>query len=209
MRLKSDIVRNEILQIAKEEFLKKGFRDASLREIAKKANKTTGVIYTYFKNKNEIFTEIVKPATNWFNNRFSLTENATDEEIKRGLESLDISYDVWLVKGYRLFVEITDNYRDELFLLFFKSSGSTLEDFFDQILEKATQRGIKIFRNFERTENFKSNEISDFFIRNFTAFNLNMMKEMIKLDKSKKEMLLMENEFTSFSFYGWKALINL
>ena len=42
---------NNILKCAKAEFLEKGFKDASLRTIAKQAGVTTGAIYGYFKDK--------------------------------------------------------------------------------------------------------------------------------------------------------------
>lgn len=59
MKLKSEILREEIINIATEEFLRNGFRNTSLRKIAKKANKTTGAIYTYFESKEDIFVEII------------------------------------------------------------------------------------------------------------------------------------------------------
>lgn len=59
MKLKSEILREEIINLATEEFLRHGFRNTSLRKIAKKANKTTGAIYTYFESKEDIFVEII------------------------------------------------------------------------------------------------------------------------------------------------------
>lgn len=50
---------DKILICSKEEFLKKGFKDASLRNIAKNANVTTGAIYRYFKDKDAIFVTLV------------------------------------------------------------------------------------------------------------------------------------------------------
>ena len=44
-----------IMESAKEEFLQKGFLDASLQEICKKAGVTTGALYKRFKGKEELF----------------------------------------------------------------------------------------------------------------------------------------------------------
>ena len=51
--------RDRILAAAKEEFLSKGYQGAGLREIAKKAGVTTGALYGYFKNKEEVFRALV------------------------------------------------------------------------------------------------------------------------------------------------------
>lgn len=51
--------RDRILQAAREEFLEKGYQDAWLRNITRKANVTTGALYGYFKNKEELFGALV------------------------------------------------------------------------------------------------------------------------------------------------------
>lgn len=50
---------NAILNAAKTEFLEKGFRGASLRNIVKTANVTTGAFYGYFGSKEELFDALV------------------------------------------------------------------------------------------------------------------------------------------------------
>lgn len=54
-------VRQRLLDAAKQEFIRYGFKDASLRNIAAAAGMTTGAIYTYFKDKNALFEAIVGP----------------------------------------------------------------------------------------------------------------------------------------------------
>ncbi len=54
-----DETRKAIIEAAKEEFLEKGFEDASMRNIAAKANITVGNIYRYFENKEELNKYIV------------------------------------------------------------------------------------------------------------------------------------------------------
>ena len=53
--------RQAILDAAQVEFLEKGYQKAGLRDIAKKAGVTTGALYGYFKNKEEVFSALVKP----------------------------------------------------------------------------------------------------------------------------------------------------
>ncbi len=67
--------RQAIIAAAKEEFMKKGYDDASMRSIAAKANITVGNIYRYFKNKEEL-------------NRCIISE--TSDDLKELLDSLKI-----------------------------------------------------------------------------------------------------------------------
>lgn len=53
--------REKILYFGKREFLQKGFRNASLRNIASAAGMTTGAIYARFRDKNALFEAIVSP----------------------------------------------------------------------------------------------------------------------------------------------------
>jgi AcrR family transcriptional regulator len=54
-------VYQRVLKYAKEEFLKNGYKDASLRVIAVNAETTTGSIYTRFGDKEGLFNVLVEP----------------------------------------------------------------------------------------------------------------------------------------------------
>jgi AcrR family transcriptional regulator len=58
--LKED-VRQSILRAALREFKSHDYTDASMRRIASEAGITTGNIYRYYKNKEELFEALVKP----------------------------------------------------------------------------------------------------------------------------------------------------
>lgn len=51
----------KILDAAREEFLEKGFQNASLRRIVKTAGVTTGAFYRYYPTKEALFEALVKP----------------------------------------------------------------------------------------------------------------------------------------------------
>ena len=48
-----------ILSAAMREFLEKGFKSASLRNIVKTAGVTTGAFYGYYDSKEELFEALV------------------------------------------------------------------------------------------------------------------------------------------------------
>lgn len=51
----------KILDSAKEEFLDKGYADASLRRICQRAGVTTGALYKRFPNKEALFHAVLEP----------------------------------------------------------------------------------------------------------------------------------------------------
>ena len=67
---------NLLLSAAMEEFLKKGFRGASLRGIVKAAGVTTGAFYGYFDSKEALFEALAGDAYDYFIRRFCDAQQA-------------------------------------------------------------------------------------------------------------------------------------
>lgn len=61
MQIKKDEVRLKILEIATDEFLKRGYENTSMRMVARKAHTTQGNIYHYFHSKEKLLEEILLP----------------------------------------------------------------------------------------------------------------------------------------------------
>ena len=90
----------KILLCAKEEFLGKGYTDASIRTIAQNAGVSTSTIYTRYSDKEGLFRFLVEPAANGLkellrqslNGFSSLTECEQNEKIMeysdRGFEGV-------------------------------------------------------------------------------------------------------------------------
>lgn len=56
-----DEIKEKILKAALEEFYDKGYQSAAMRCIAKKAGIPTGLIYSYYKNKEALFDAVLRP----------------------------------------------------------------------------------------------------------------------------------------------------
>lgn len=61
VQVKKAEMRQTIIDVATDEFMKKGYENASLRVIAQKSHTTLGNIYHYFKNKEILLETIVLP----------------------------------------------------------------------------------------------------------------------------------------------------
>ncbi|AWV33868.1 TetR/AcrR family transcriptional regulator [Paenibacillus sp. FSL R7-0048] len=62
MQSKKDEVKQEIESAALKVFFQKGFSDAKMNDIADEIQISVGNIYTYFKNKKELFYSVVPPS---------------------------------------------------------------------------------------------------------------------------------------------------
>jgi TetR/AcrR family transcriptional regulator, fatty acid metabolism regulator protein len=69
---KKDLRRQQIIQAAAEVFGASTFQNASISEIAQKANVAEGTLYQYFKNKEDLFFSIPAQKTEEFCEEFNL-----------------------------------------------------------------------------------------------------------------------------------------
>ena len=117
--------RAKIIAVAKEEFLEYGFEKSSLRRICSKAGCTTGAIYFFFKDKDELFCEIV-------NQVLIPVQRAISEHIVEDKESfnhllVDADFEHEINLADRL-VDILYSNREESLILLTKAAGSSLEN---------------------------------------------------------------------------------
>lgn len=59
-------VTEQLMACAKEEFLSKGYEDASLRAIAEKAGSSKGAIYIRYPDKESLYRSLIQPAIDGF-----------------------------------------------------------------------------------------------------------------------------------------------
>lgn len=203
MKPKSDETKDLILAVARQQFLAKGFREASLRHIAKKANGTTGIIYTYFKNKNDVFETLVQPVIYQFEKRLATEEMS----IKAASDQLGMSPKTWFTKNLKFLIGLIEAYPDEMRLLFLNAQGSSFENYKEMLIQEGTRRSVAIFRTLKRKKTFEHQELSEFFVLNLVKYVINVVVEMMKQNKSPKQIASYENEITSFLFSGWKGLV--
>ncbi len=64
-KMRSEQVRQAILDTALEMGMREGFDELSIRKIIKEMNYSTGIIYYHFKDKQEIIDAIEEKETEW------------------------------------------------------------------------------------------------------------------------------------------------
>jgi TetR/AcrR family fatty acid metabolism transcriptional regulator len=77
----------EIIMAAFDVFIKKGFHQAKMEEIAQKAGIGKGTIYEYFRSKKELFCGMVKQWMTWYCNSIE-KEASRGKDFKEKLENM-------------------------------------------------------------------------------------------------------------------------
>ncbi|MCF8069096.1 MAG: TetR/AcrR family transcriptional regulator [Desulfobacterales bacterium] len=78
---------DHILEAAKTVFMEKGYKNATLRKIALKAQITTGAIYVYFSGKDELYAEVCKQIFHLMNSYLDKASKV-DGDIKQRIMSM-------------------------------------------------------------------------------------------------------------------------
>ena len=129
-------VEDRILVCAKDEFLSQGYRDASLRTIASKAETSTNAIYVRFGDKDGLYAAIVEPCIKGFIRQYIDSQerfHAYDAETQ--IKDVE-SYTDESVHG--LIDYVYDHY-DEFRLLMDPSYGKRFENFIHELADLQTE----------------------------------------------------------------------
>lgn len=129
--------KERLLEEAKKEFMEKGYMQSSLRSICKRAGVTTGALYFFFKDKEDVFAAIVREPLEQL--RELLQAHYTKEQIelsRRGFSGEGSADDEEMAL---LTIEHLYQYKEEFLLVLTKSQGSRFENYYEEIVE-ATQK---------------------------------------------------------------------
>lgn len=148
MSEKTDETRQKIIESARKEFVEKGFEKASLRNICKDAGVTTGALYFFFQDKDDLFSQIFLPIMNRINDMIDfhfaseITMAAQGELLNDDVyEELELATDL---------VNEIYKHREDLMMLLNKASGSSLESLKDELISKIENHNRIMADNFAK-----------------------------------------------------------
>ena len=135
--------REKLLKSALAEFSEKGYMKASLRKICADAGVTTGALYFFFRNKNDLFAAIVDPPLKelcrLLNEHYM---NDAEEMVSDDQAVLTAEYHIETHGGLDALVEYMYQYYDVFILLLTKAQGSEYENAVDMVVDM-TERGFR------------------------------------------------------------------
>ena len=155
--------KKRLQECAMKEFSEKGYMKASLRNICKEAGVTTGALYFFFKDKEDLFASLVDEPIRQLQLALQDHFSAEMEVTKKVFHGADIDNNVLLnqeitvdklVDGLeldddmqiaRMIVNFLFTYRNAFDLLLTKAQGSRYENYFDYIVEMVETHYMKLY----------------------------------------------------------------
>ena len=158
-------VYDRVLECAKEEFLSKGFLDASLRTIAQEAGTSTGSIYTRFGDKEGLFRAMFREIQESFHQLDGETQQAEMGRYtaRHQMDLLDYIYDHFDV--FRLLLD--------------GAHGTRFACFLDELVDievEYTYRYMEVIG----CESVKSGQVTEEFIHIIVTAYFNGMFEVVR-----------------------------
>lgn len=203
MQIPKEEIRKIIVEKAMEEFIARGFKDASMRVIARNANVGLSNIYNYFRNKDELFTEVLSP-----------TIAAVEKMIKEHNGESNLTTDFFHSPQMQQtelarMVNLIETYRWGLQLLLFKSAGSSFENFRETVTEKSMKMGYEYLMKMKEKYPKISADVSPFFIHFMSSMWLTIMSEIITHELTHEQIIRFISEYIEFGTAGWQKLMKV
>ncbi|MFQ9516214.1 MAG: TetR/AcrR family transcriptional regulator [Eubacterium sp.] len=190
---------------AKAEFMEKGFRSASLRNIVKTAGVTTGAFYGYYSSKEELFDALVGEQAEYVLNLVGTTID--DFEKLSGEEQTQQMVDVSGDALSQMLNYIYDNY-DAFKMIILCAEGTRYDDFVHQLVlreEESTYTYIETLNQM----GYSVEPINKKLIHMIASGLFSGVFETIVHDMPKAEAKEYVLQLQRFNTAGWEELLGV
>lgn len=178
-----------IIRAGKQEFLKYGYKGASLRNICKQAGVTTGAFYFQFENKEQLLDEILRPVITYFS---AMVQKSTMEEFEGESSSAD---------GDEQMLEMLWNYKEECQILLEGTAGTAYEKVFEELQEGLRQGFLLFFGKYGISD--VDEKLLDVIVRMRVESYLTIIRKEYKLEETKK----LARQIGIYCDAGFEALV--
>lgn len=195
----------KILTAGKAEFLDKGFKSASLRNIVKIAGVTTGAFYGYFSGKEALFAALVEEHAKAIMNIF-MSEQEDFVKLPKEVQAQHMG-----VESRSSLNEIVDyiyKHFDEFKLLVCKSEGTSYVNFVHNMVEievEQTLEFIEVLKSQGKNVPDMEKPVCHMIVSGmFTG-----IFELIKHDMKKENAVKYVSQLQDFYIAGWSKILGL
>jgi TetR/AcrR family transcriptional regulator, cholesterol catabolism regulator len=200
VQVKKEDLRQAILAAAREQFLRGGYRSASLRAIAQKAGCSPGNIYSYFSDKDALMVAVTRRA---------LERVRKADEALAGFPTEDVSLDFATVEqDVRQRAVHFDKHREDFSLILCKCEGSSAHALREEFLEDIRaylHAKMNFFRS--RLPGRNTTEPSRFFTESVAVNILGVLTSFIERDVPLEDMERYGLELARYDHYGLLAVL--
>ena len=195
----------KINEIATSEFLEKGFRGSSLREIVKKVGVTTGAFYGYYKSKDELFSALVKPhadtVANIFGGLIKKFEQLPKEEWAANMATFS-------KQGIVQIYEYAFNHKDAFRLILNASEGTEFENFVHKMVEQEIEITHVFYKEME-SQGYKPYAFDPTLEHIIISGEFAAVFELIIHDIPFEEGIKCAENIHDFYEAGWQSVLKL
>lgn len=194
-----------IMEEGRKEFQEKGLKEASLRNIAKRSDITSGGFYFYFKDKKALFNKLVSPAVDGFKELYISEQESFDRlSCDRKQENIfDYAND-----KYALLIDFIYDHFSDFKLLVTCSDGTAFHDFLHDLVDidvEYTMRFIKSTGNDALTSGRAKPELLHMLSWSF----LSGLFEIVVHDMTKNEAKVYISQIRTFFIAGWSTIFHI
>ncbi len=200
--LKTDI-RNRILDVSKRLFLKKGFRETTTREIAREAEINLSNLYHYFASKDDLFRQLLMPATDTLENLLNEHHGIKGEDV------FSMQEEGYADQALEEYLEVIRKYKSLLKLLLLKSQGSSLEGYKEYYVEKSTRLVLDWLKAMKEKHPEINIDVSDFFVHLNNVWMFTLLEEILMHDLTEEEVRSVLSDYVQFEVIGWRKMIQI
>lgn len=197
--------RNNLIQSARKEFTEKGYMKASLRTICRNAGVTTGALYFFFKDKDDLFDAVVGGAVNdiykmmqeHFEDEKSMLANgngftpSTEESTEHMSITAQLIHQMYL-------------HREDILLALTKSQGTKYENIADWFID-TTEKHYRLLADAMMKE-YPEAKMDDKFIHWLSHEQIDMFIFMISHFETEQEALPFINQAVTYMIAGWYGI---
>lgn len=176
-------VYERVLECAKQEFLEKGYKDASLRVIASNAGTSTGSIYTRFGDKEGLFRGIVEPVADEMKRRFLEIQEGFHQY---GAEEQPLIVKEYTAKGVGSMLDYIYEHFEEFRLLVDASYGTRFQNFVDELARIEVEYTYK-YMDVIACESVRSGEVTEEFLQIITRAYFESLFQIVRLNMKKED----------------------
>ena len=197
--------KKKIREVGKREFLKKGFKEASLNHIVAEAGFTKGAFYGYYADKAALFEDLVSSAAEGLVNQFKAAQEAHFDLIpeNQAAQSRELS-----TQYLRHFLDYIYEHFDAFKLILCCADGTKYENYIHDLVELDVARTEQYFtalRNRGRLKGDASPELHHM----ITSAYFTAVFETVVHDMPREKAVGYIEELAVFFNSGWDGLLRM
>lgn len=200
VQAKKEEVKREVENAALKIFSQKSYLDTKMSDIAKEANVSVGNIYTYFKNKEDLFYSVVPERLMIFLKEYLVESVHTyNKNYLNNKQNKDYDF---LTEDH---INMVIKYRMQLLIIFEKSKGTRYENAKEDLINSIVVAKRTYLRKDHKRYNLCVEE-SVRLMKIIINSLINMVLDVLKEDMSEESRITIFKALNIYRLYGINGL---